>query len=60
MNFNSDFRMLIGGELVDSPQALDVVNPATGQVFATAPDCRPHRTFVVKSLVLMMRRSKPV
>lgn len=37
MQFNTDFRMLIGGELV-SPQAqLDVVNPATGRPFAQCP-----------------------
>lgn len=33
------FRMSIDGDLVDSPQALDIINPATGGVFARAPDC---------------------
>lgn len=41
MNLNADFRMSINGELVGSEGALDVVNPATGKVFATAPDCSP-------------------
>lgn len=39
MNFETDYRMLIDGALVDSDGRLDVVNPATGDVFATAPDC---------------------
>ena len=32
-----DFRLLIGGELVDGEEALEVINPATGAVFARAP-----------------------
>ncbi|NIJ36110.1 acyl-CoA reductase-like NAD-dependent aldehyde dehydrogenase [Sphingopyxis panaciterrae] len=39
MNFETDYRMLIDGALVDSHERLDVVNPATGAAFATAPDC---------------------
>jgi len=39
MDFNSDFRMLINGELVAGVDMMDVVNPATGEIFAQAPDC---------------------
>ncbi len=31
----SDYKMLIGGRLVDGDHAMDVVNPATEEVFAT-------------------------
>ena len=31
------YRMLIGGELVSSADVMDVVNPATGAVFASCP-----------------------
>jgi acyl-CoA reductase-like NAD-dependent aldehyde dehydrogenase len=33
----TDFSLLIGGELVQSPQQLDVINPALGTVFARCP-----------------------
>ena len=36
-DFNSDYRMLINGELVSAEEALDVVNPATGKAFASMP-----------------------
>src|SRR3546814_3022290 len=39
MNFEADYRMLIDGTLVDSYGRIDVVNPATGEAFASAPDC---------------------
>lgn len=39
MDFNTDYRMLIGGELVSSPATIDVINPATGVSFANAPNC---------------------
>src|SRR3546814_16255981 len=39
MNFEADYRMLIDGTLVDSDGRIDVVNPATGEAFASAPDC---------------------
>ena len=32
-----DFRLLIDGEMVDSASQLDVINPATGEVFASCP-----------------------
>jgi acyl-CoA reductase-like NAD-dependent aldehyde dehydrogenase len=38
-NFISDYRMTIGGKAVASASTIDVVNPATGTAFATAPDC---------------------
>lgn len=39
MNFEEDFRMLVDGALVDSKARIDVINPADGKAFATAPDC---------------------
>src|SRR5262249_42994697 len=33
----SEFRLLIGGKLVEGAGTLDVINPATGQVLTTAP-----------------------
>ncbi len=41
MNFDSDFRMLIGGQLVDASARLDVLNPATEQVITSVPDASP-------------------
>ncbi|WP_296217836.1 aldehyde dehydrogenase family protein [uncultured Sphingomonas sp.] len=38
MNFDSDYRMLIGGELVTGSATLDVVNPANEEVIASVPD----------------------
>jgi len=37
MNFDADFSMTIDGEPITSTARLDVHNPATGCVFATAP-----------------------
>ncbi len=39
MDFTSSYRMLIDGTLVDSAATIDVINPANGTPFATAPDC---------------------
>jgi acyl-CoA reductase-like NAD-dependent aldehyde dehydrogenase len=39
VDFQSDYQMTINGVGVGADQVLEVVNPATGQVFATAPDC---------------------
>ncbi|WP_236792223.1 aldehyde dehydrogenase family protein [Amycolatopsis sp. GM8] len=36
-----NFAMTIDGAAVPAPQTFDVVNPATGQVIAQAPDCAP-------------------
>ena len=33
----ADYRMLIGGQLVNAAQHLDVINPATGAAFARVP-----------------------
>src|SRR5215471_20689852 len=33
----SEFRLLIGGQLVEGAGTLDVINPATGRVLTTAP-----------------------
>lgn len=35
----NDFTMTIDGRAVQSDKVMDVINPATGQVFAQAPDC---------------------
>lgn len=39
MDFESDYEMTIDGGGVPSNRTFDVFNPATGQVFAEAPDC---------------------
>src|SRR5215813_1248431 len=36
-NAVSEFRLLIGGKLVEGAGTLDVINPATGRVLTTAP-----------------------
>jgi acyl-CoA reductase-like NAD-dependent aldehyde dehydrogenase len=37
IDFNAPYRLLIDGQLVDTAQRLDVINPATGEVFASCP-----------------------
>lgn len=39
MDFESAYRMTVGGELLDGETHIDVVNPATGKAFAKAPNC---------------------
>lgn len=39
IDFNADYTMTIDGKAVRAPGTIDVVNPATGTTFATAPDC---------------------
>lgn len=41
MEFEADYRMLVGGRLVHAAQRLDVLNPATECVIAQAPDASP-------------------
>lgn len=41
MNFDSDYRMLIGGALDAGSATFDVVNPANEQVIGSAPDATP-------------------
>jgi acyl-CoA reductase-like NAD-dependent aldehyde dehydrogenase len=36
-DFNAPYRLLIDGQLVDTAARLDVINPATGNVFASCP-----------------------
>jgi acyl-CoA reductase-like NAD-dependent aldehyde dehydrogenase len=36
-HLRTDFHLLIGGELVDGEESLEVINPATGEVFARCP-----------------------
>lgn len=36
-SLRTDFHLLIGGELVDGEESLEVINPATGAVFARCP-----------------------
>lgn len=43
VDIQSDFSMTINGRSVTSQKVLDVVNPATGKAFATAPDCSPEQ-----------------
>ncbi|HUG73947.1 MAG TPA: aldehyde dehydrogenase family protein [Steroidobacteraceae bacterium] len=37
VDFNAPYQLLIGGQLVDAAARLDVINPATGKVFAQCP-----------------------
>jgi acyl-CoA reductase-like NAD-dependent aldehyde dehydrogenase len=37
VDIRTDFSLLIDGEPADAPSSLDVINPATGQVFARCP-----------------------
>ena len=39
MDMNKDYHMTINGKSVAGASTIDVVNPATGEVFAQAPDC---------------------
>ena len=39
MDLYSDYRMIIDGKPVAGDAEFDIYNPATGDVFATAPDC---------------------
>lgn len=39
MDFAADYLMTIDGRAVAAAATIDVVNPATGQPFAAAPDC---------------------
>lgn len=50
------YRMLINGQLVDSPQTLDVLNPATEAVLATVPDCSMDQ---LDAAVAAARRAQP-
>ena len=41
MDFNKNYDMTIDGKSVPGAAEIEVVNPATGEVFAKAPDCSP-------------------
>ncbi|WP_076862136.1 aldehyde dehydrogenase family protein [Bradyrhizobium mercantei] len=41
MRMDDGFEMTIDGRSVAGSDFIDVINPATGQVFAMAPDCSP-------------------
>jgi hypothetical protein len=41
MKFDSDYRMLIGGQLDAGSASFDVLNPANEQVIGQAPDATP-------------------
>ena len=41
MIFNDVYEMTINGRGVAGSATIDVINPATGEVFAKAPDCSP-------------------
>ena len=43
MDMNKNYYMTIDGKPVAGASTIDVVNPATGEVFATAPDCSPEQ-----------------
>lgn len=39
----SEYKMLIGGNLVDGDMTMDVINPATGDTFVTVPRASPRQ-----------------
>lgn len=41
MKIDSEFTMTINGQSCSSQSSIDVYNPATGSVFASAPSCEP-------------------
>lgn len=43
MIFNDVYEMTIDGRGVSSGATIDVINPATGEIFASAPDCSPEQ-----------------
>lgn len=43
MVFNDVYEMTINGRGVAGAATIDVINPATGEVFARAPDCSPEQ-----------------
>jgi acyl-CoA reductase-like NAD-dependent aldehyde dehydrogenase len=43
MDLNSEFVMTIDGKSVRSSATIPVINPATGETFAQAPDCTPEQ-----------------
>jgi len=43
MDLNTDFTMTIDGKPVTSASTIPVINPATGEAFAQAPDCAPEQ-----------------
>ena len=43
MNFETGYSMLIDGALATGDAQIEVINPANGQIFATAPDCSPEQ-----------------
>ena len=42
--FSYSTQCLVDGKLVDTPSTFDVVDPATGEVFAQCPDASPEQT----------------
>lgn len=43
MSTTNGFRITIGGALAPTERTFDVIDPATGAVFAQAPDCTPEQ-----------------
>lgn len=41
MDLFNDYTMTVDGRPLSAPGAFEVINPATGQPFASAPDCTP-------------------
>ncbi|WP_103727652.1 aldehyde dehydrogenase family protein [Novosphingobium sp. HII-3] len=54
--FDGDFTLTIDGRSVTTPTAIDVINPATGQVIAQAPDCT---SVLLDEAVAAARRAFP-
>ncbi len=43
MTTQASYTMTIGGQAVTGATSFDVLNPATGQVIGSAPDCKPEQ-----------------
>lgn len=48
----TDYPMSIGGDLISAPELFGVVNPATGEVFANAPNCTLDQLDLAMSVAL--------
>lgn len=43
MTTQAPYTMTIGGQAVSGATSFEVLNPATGQVIGSAPDCTPEQ-----------------
>jgi aldehyde dehydrogenase (NAD+) len=57
MTTQASYTMTIGGQAVSGATSFDVLNPATGQVIGSAPDCTPEQ---LDAAVAAARKAFPV